>query len=56
MTRLREGLEAAVADPGLGAAREALGLAGFERLPLSAYQVIEDMENAAIAAGYPDVA
>jgi hypothetical protein len=33
-----------------------LGLAGVEQLPLSAYQVIDDMEDAATAAGYPDVA
>ncbi len=56
LARLREGLQQAVADPDLGAARAVLGLAGVELLPLSAYRVIDDMEAAAMAAGYPDVA
>lgn len=56
LARLREGLQQAVGDPDLDAARSVLGLAGVELLPLSAYRVIDDMEAAATAAGYPDVA
>jgi len=53
---LRAGLLAAVADPDLAEARAALTLAGFEILPLEAYDVINRMEAEAIALGYPEIA
>jgi ABC-type phosphate/phosphonate transport system substrate-binding protein len=54
--RLRDGIEAAFADPGLAATRAALRLDGCEILPRSAYDVIPAMEQAAIGAGYPRLA
>lgn len=56
LRRLRAGLEGAVADPALTAAREALLLTGIAVLPLSDYDRITDMKSAAIAAGYETVA
>jgi ABC-type phosphate/phosphonate transport system substrate-binding protein len=53
LLRLRQGLRAAMADPALAQAREALLLRDIMLLPDSAYDVILDMERAAIAAGYP---
>lgn len=53
--RLRTGLEAATADPDLAAARAALGLEGFEVLPIGAYRVIEEMEATARDRGYPEL-
>ncbi len=53
--RLQAGLAAAAADPALAAAREALCLEGFELLPLEAYRVIDEMEQAARDSGYPDL-
>ncbi len=55
LRRLRAGLERAVADPALTAARDTLLLTGMAVLPLSDYDRITDMENAAIAAGYEKV-
>ena len=54
--RLREALQDAVQDPALAAVRERMMIAGFEALPRSAYDRIDAMENAAIAAGYPKLA
>jgi ABC-type phosphate/phosphonate transport system substrate-binding protein len=54
--RLRSGLERAFADPDLGAARDALLLEGATVLPLAAYARIDELEKAAIAAGYPEIA
>jgi ABC-type phosphate/phosphonate transport system substrate-binding protein len=54
--RLQAGIAAAFADPGLQATRAALLLDGCEILPRSAYDVIPAMEQAAIAAGYPQLA
>lgn len=54
--RLQAGLAAAFADPGLRETRAALRLDGCEILPRSAYEVIPAMEQAAIAAGYPQLA
>jgi ABC-type phosphate/phosphonate transport system substrate-binding protein len=54
--RLRDGIAAAFADPGLTETRRALRLDGCEILPRSAYDVIPAMEQAAIAAGYPKLA
>jgi ABC-type phosphate/phosphonate transport system substrate-binding protein len=51
--RLQAGIAAAFADPALREIRAALRLDGCEILPRSAYDVIPEMEAAAIAAGYP---
>jgi ABC-type phosphate/phosphonate transport system substrate-binding protein len=51
--RLRQALRAAIADPALAAAREALLLRDVMLLPDSAYDAILDQERTAIAAGYP---
>lgn len=56
IARLRAGLRAAMEDPGLAEVRRALRLAGVEVLPWAAYDVIDEMEAEARAAGYPDVA
>jgi ABC-type phosphate/phosphonate transport system substrate-binding protein len=53
--RLRDGLRAAFADPGLAEAREALLLTGLAELPLAAYDAIVAMRQAAEAAGYPEL-
>jgi ABC-type phosphate/phosphonate transport system substrate-binding protein len=53
--RLQAGIAAAFADPALRATRAALRLDGCEILPRSAYDVIPAMEQAAIAAGYPQL-
>ncbi len=54
--RLRAGLQDAMVDPALAAARQALLLDGVSLLPDTAYERIDDMEAAAIAAGYPELA
>jgi hypothetical protein len=51
--RLWGGLEAALADPALAAAREALLITGAERLSAEAYEAIPAMRRAAEALGYP---
>jgi len=56
LARLRGGLGRAIADPSLTAARDSLMLTGVAILPLSAYDCINDMKTAAIAAGYGEVA
>ncbi len=56
LQRLRAGLERAFADPELAAARDALILENVATLPLSAYDRIRQMEDAAMAAGYREVA
>ncbi|HUL05457.1 MAG TPA: PhnD/SsuA/transferrin family substrate-binding protein [Candidatus Acidoferrum sp.] len=56
LRRLRAGLERAFADPGLAEARAALLLDGAAVLPLAAYDRIDELEQAAIAAGYPQIA
>ena len=53
--RLQAGIAAAFTDPALSATRAALRLEGCEILPRSAYDVIPAMEQAAIAAGYPQL-
>ena len=55
VARLRAGIAAAFADPTLIETRAALLLDGCEILPRSAYDVIPAMEQAAIAAGYPEL-
>lgn len=56
LRRLRSGLERAFDEPELGEARGALLLDGATVLPLAAYDRIAELENAAIAAGYPEIA
>lgn len=56
LRRLRAGLERAFADPELVEARGALLLEGAAMLPLAAYDRIDGLEHAAIAAGYPEIA
>ncbi len=53
---MRAGVLTAAADPELAAARQALSLAGFEVLPLEAYDVIGEMAAEATALGYPEIA
>jgi ABC-type phosphate/phosphonate transport system substrate-binding protein len=52
---LRRGLSLACVDPALARCRKALLLGEFEFLPLAAYAGISAMEQAAIAAGYPEL-
>ena len=56
LQRLRAGVERAFADPELVEARGALLLEAAAVLPLAAYDRIGELENAAIAAGYPEIA
>jgi ABC-type phosphate/phosphonate transport system substrate-binding protein len=56
LQRLRAGLEHAFADSGLTEARAALLLEGATVLPIAAYERIDELERAAIAAGYPQIA
>ena len=53
--RLREGLKAAVSNPALADAREALLLADMSFLEDDDYRRIDDMENSARAAGYAEI-
>jgi len=53
---VRDGVAAAFADPGLAETRAALLLEGCAFLPLSCYDVIPAMEQAAERAGYPELA
>lgn len=55
ISRLRDGLSEAFADPRLADAREALLLSGMQVLDYEAYRCIGDMENAARAAGYAKI-
>jgi len=48
-------VKTAFADPALAAVRAALLLEGCEIVPRAAYEVIPAMEQAAIAAGYPQL-
>jgi ABC-type phosphate/phosphonate transport system substrate-binding protein len=54
--RLREGLRAAMEDPALAEARQALLLKDIMLLPESAYQSLLDMERDAERLGYPRLA
>jgi ABC-type phosphate/phosphonate transport system substrate-binding protein len=53
--RLQAGILAACADPELAAVREVLMIEGCEILPRSCYDVILEMERAAVARGYPEL-
>ena len=53
LRRLRDGLGAAMTDPDLRPAREALLLSDIALLPDSAYERMDEMEVAAAARGYP---
>ncbi len=55
LRRLRDGLAAAFADPDLADTRDTLMLAGMQVLDYDAYRRIDDMENAARAAGYAQI-
>lgn len=54
--RLRAGLDRALADADLAEVRGALLLTGAAVLPLAAYDRIDQLEDAAIAVGYPTIA
>ena len=54
--RLRAALFAALKDPALAAAREALLITGAEVLPETAYRRIIELERQAEALGYPRIA
>jgi ABC-type phosphate/phosphonate transport system substrate-binding protein len=56
VARLREGLQAALDDPALAPAREALLLTGAQPLPARAYDGIDEMEAEASARGYSEIA
>jgi len=56
LARLREGLQAALDDPALAQARQALLLTGVQPMPAAAYDGIGEMEAEAAARGYPDLA
>lgn len=53
--RLRAGIQAACADPALADVRRMLMIEGCEILPVSCYDVILEMERAALARGYPEL-
>ncbi|MGE0653812.1 MAG: phosphate/phosphite/phosphonate ABC transporter substrate-binding protein [Alphaproteobacteria bacterium] len=56
VARLRAGLDRALADPSLVAARDDLLIVGAEALPLTAYGVLVEMETAAMETGYATLA
>jgi len=56
LERIRHALERAVFEPDLAEAREALLIAGFERLSRADYAATATMRDAAIATGYPELA
>jgi ABC-type phosphate/phosphonate transport system substrate-binding protein len=53
LSKLRDSLRAAIADPVLANAREALLLGDVMLLPASAYERMDEMEAAAVRRGYP---
>jgi ABC-type phosphate/phosphonate transport system substrate-binding protein len=55
LARLRHGIAAALADPGLADARAALRLAGFDVLGEAAYAPIVEMERRAMSLGYREL-
>lgn len=55
ISRLRDGLREAFADPRLADTREALLLTGMQVLDYEAYRCIGDMEDSARAAGYSEM-
>ena len=56
VSRVRDALRAAVADPSLAGARRELYLEGFDFEDAPDYAAIMDVENAAVTLGYPDIA
>lgn len=56
LERIRRALERSIADPVLAEARAALLISGFERLDRADYAGIEAKRDAAVAAGYPELA
>lgn len=55
LRRMRDGLSEAFANPHLGDVREALLLTGMQVLGYEVYRRIDDMENAARAAGFAQI-
>ena len=55
LRRLRAGLDAAFADPGLAEVRGTLLLAGIEVLPLRCYDAMVKMESDALERGYREL-
>ncbi len=55
LSRLRDGLQMAFSDPSLAAARDTLLLTGMQVLGYDAYQLIDEMEDSARAAGYAEI-
>ncbi len=53
---LRAGLDRALTDTALAAARDDLRISGAEILPLAAYDAMVEMERAAVKAGYATLA
>ena len=56
VSRVRDALRAAVADPSLAGARHDLYLTGFDFEDAPDYAAMIDVENAAVTLGYPEVA
>lgn len=56
LERLRIGIEAALADPDLAPAREALFIAGFSRVDLADYRRCTQMKAEAVRLGFPVLA
>ncbi|MCC7047285.1 MAG: PhnD/SsuA/transferrin family substrate-binding protein [Alphaproteobacteria bacterium] len=55
LRRLRDGLQAALADPALADLRAELLIEGASLLPDAAYSAIAEIERQAVATGYPDL-
>ena len=53
---LRRGLARLIEDEEAAAARDAFGLTGFAVLPEAVYDRVLELEQAAVAAGYPELA
>ena len=56
VSRVRDALRAAVADPSLAEARRGLYLEGFDLEDAPDYAAMIDVENAAVTLGYPEIA
>lgn len=56
LRRLRAGLHRALDDPSLAAVRDDLLLEGVEELPLAAYDRVTELEAAALATAYGEIA
>lgn len=56
LERMRDALSEIAADPSLARARDALLLDGFDLVSLETYRRVEEMEERAVALGYPALA